>query len=86
MRLGQDVLYVLGDKEARHIGVMTENQGLTHVAGYVRAGFTCAAKIVKVHTSLGGAPPKVNLQVFIDGNFTIWVTDVSEGAGIGRFR
>lgn len=51
-----------------------------HVGNELEVGRSYAAKIVRLWSGT-----TANLQVFLDGNDTLWVTSVSEGDGPGQW-
>ncbi len=54
---------------------------MAHVGNELEIGRSYAAKIVRVW----GTGTAANLQVFLDGTDTLWVTSVSEGDGPGQY-
>ena len=81
--LGQDVHYVLSAIDAQQVNDRRKPKGAgagaqafaLGVGNDAAAGDICVAKVVRVFP---GAEV-VNLQVFLDGDDTLWRTNVREG-------
>ena len=78
--IGRIVHYTLGENDVANI---VERRGGAHVGNRVEVGQVYPAMIVRVW---GDAPTSaVNLQVFLDGRDTEWVTSRAVGMGPGTF-
>lgn len=81
-----DVLRVNGrrqDFRARQCAAGAPSTGfVAHVGNDVRVGDVFPAMVVRVFEPSHG---EVNLQVFLDGNDTLWVTSSVEGMGDGQW-
>ncbi|MDN4644936.1 hypothetical protein [Arthrobacter sp. PsM3] len=94
--IGRIVHYTLTEQEAAHVnkrradaknlngaGVTLASQELgpqIHIGNSASAGDVFPAIIVRVWPQ-----SSVQLQVFLDGNDTLWVTSRTEGSGDGRW-
>ncbi len=54
---------------------------VVHVGNHAAVGQVCAALVVRTFDG-----PYANLQVFLDGNDTLWATSRSEGDGPGFWQ
>ena len=75
--IGRIVKYTISEQDAANINALS---GFEHNnANKAYAGQIFPMMIVATWGNYPGA--LVNGQVFVDGNFTIWVTSINEGVG-----
>jgi hypothetical protein len=73
--------YLKGPRSSRPEGVVVKGDGAqVHVGNTARAGQILPLLVVRTLDE-----GKVNGQVFLDGNDTLWVTSASEGDGRGQW-
>lgn len=79
-RIGTMVEYTLNGLDAEDVNNRIDTKW-PHVGNKTRAGDVFPMLITRVWQG-----DHVNGQVFLDGNFILWVTSVKEGAGQREFR